>query len=92
MKKVLIEFFLLPVHVYRKLISPFIPPRCRYYPTCSTYALTSVRRFGPIKGGWLALRRIVRCNPWSAGGIDPVPESYAFFKGRKHPGKNEEIS
>ncbi|MDO5502101.1 MAG: membrane protein insertion efficiency factor YidD [Actinomycetia bacterium] len=60
--------------VYQRLISPLTPPTCRYYPTCSSYAVTALRRFGPLKGSWLALRRLGRCHPWAAGGVDYVPE------------------
>ena len=59
---------------YKRFVSPALPRSCRFYPTCSSYALTSVQRFGAIRGGWLAVRRIVRCNPWNPGGFDPVPE------------------
>lgn len=58
---------------YQLLISPLLPATCRYTPTCSSYALTAIERFGPWHGGWLAIKRIVRCNPWHAGGYDPVP-------------------
>ncbi|WP_422111002.1 membrane protein insertion efficiency factor YidD [Glaesserella parasuis] len=61
------------VHFYRYVISPLIGPRCRFYPTCSTYALEAVKIHGAIKGGWLALKRILRCNPLNEGGEDPVP-------------------
>ncbi|WP_341536227.1 membrane protein insertion efficiency factor YidD [Glaesserella parasuis] len=61
------------VHFYRYVISPLIGPRCRFYPTCSTYALKAIKIHGAIKGGWLALKRILRCNPLSEGGEDPVP-------------------
>ncbi len=80
MRDFFIEIFLLPLKFYRKFVSPLIGPRCKYYPTCSTYALTAVRRFGIVKGSWLALKRVVRCNPWSLGGIDPVPEKYSYFE------------
>ena len=58
---------------YQLLISPLLPATCRYAPTCSNYALVAVERFGPLRGGWMAIKRIVRCNPWHEGGYDPVP-------------------
>lgn len=63
----------LPIHAYRKLISPLLPPSCRFYPTCSEYALEAIDVHGPLRGGWLAVRRIARCHPFHPGGIDPVP-------------------
>ena len=60
---------------YQRFISPMRPPTCRYYPSCSAYALTSIRRFGPITGTWLAAKRLARCHPWAAGGVDHVPAS-----------------
>ncbi|MEG0614412.1 MAG: membrane protein insertion efficiency factor YidD [Oscillospiraceae bacterium] len=74
------EIFLLPIKFYRKFISPLHKPCCKYYPTCSTYALRSVEKFGIIKGGWLAIKRVFRCNPWSLGGIDHVPDEYHYFE------------
>lgn len=58
---------------YRNCISPFTPAACRYTPTCSQYALEAIRKYGPFKGGWLAFKRILRCNPWGGSGYDPVP-------------------
>lgn len=66
------------INFYRKIISPLFPAKCKYYPTCSAYALTAVKRFGFIRGTMLAVWRILRCNPWSMGGIDPVPEKFTF--------------
>ena len=62
---------------YQRVISPMRPPTCRYYPSCSQYALTAIRRFGPVKGTWLALRRLARCHPWTPGGVDHVPPATA---------------
>lgn len=58
---------------YQHLISPMLPPSCRFTPTCSHYAVTAIERYGLVRGGWLALRRIARCHPWNPGGFDPVP-------------------
>jgi putative membrane protein insertion efficiency factor len=60
---------------YRALISPLLPPSCRFTPTCSEYAITSIERFGVLRGGWLAAKRIGRCHPWNPGGRDPVPDA-----------------
>jgi putative membrane protein insertion efficiency factor len=62
------------VRVYQRVISPLRPPTCRFYPSCSAYAITALQRFGPIKGSWLAVRRLFRCHPWNPGGVDHVPE------------------
>jgi putative membrane protein insertion efficiency factor len=58
---------------YRRFVSPAFPPSCRFTPTCSAYALTSIERYGLIRGGWLAAKRLSRCHPWNPGGYDPVP-------------------
>ncbi|QFT64594.1 hypothetical protein SAMN05421853_10198 [Roseivivax halotolerans] len=63
----------LPVHGYRLFLSPWLGRSCRFDPTCSTYALEALETHGAVKGGWLALRRIVRCHPWGGSGIDNVP-------------------
>lgn len=61
------------VRFYRAAISPLRPPCCRFYPTCSQYALEALEKYGALKGGWLSVRRILRCNPFHKGGYDPVP-------------------
>jgi putative membrane protein insertion efficiency factor len=63
---------------YRVLISPLYGQVCRYHPSCSAYALDSVEAHGPMKGSWLAMRRIGRCHPWAAGGLDPVPARFTW--------------
>jgi putative membrane protein insertion efficiency factor len=61
------------VEFYRRFISPLKPATCRFYPTCSAYALEAIKKYGAVKGGWLALKRIGRCHPFNPGGYDPVP-------------------
>lgn len=69
MKRILLAL----VRFYRRAISPFRRPCCRFYPTCSQYALEAIEKYGALKGGHLAVRRILRCNPFHRGGYDPVP-------------------
>ena len=73
MMRILSLPLLLLLWLYRKLISPALPPACRYYPSCSQYAHEAVRVHGPVVGPWLALKRLIRCHPWAAGGPDFVP-------------------
>lgn len=61
------------IKLYKIFISPLLPPSCRYTPTCSEYGLQAIKKHGPFKGGWLALKRISRCHPWGGHGYDPVP-------------------
>lgn len=61
------------IRIYQGLISPFFPGACRYSPTCSEYVVEAVKVHGPLKGGWLGIRRISRCHPWGGEGYDPVP-------------------
>ncbi|WP_299819532.1 membrane protein insertion efficiency factor YidD [uncultured Pontibacter sp.] len=67
------KIMLLLIWVYQHLISPLKPATCRYTPTCSTYAVQAINKYGPFKGGWMALKRIGRCHPWGGSGYDPVP-------------------
>jgi putative membrane protein insertion efficiency factor len=63
--------------VYRTFVSPALPPACRYHPSCSQYAVEAVRVHGPLRGAWLAIRRLLRCHPFAPGGPDPVPPAAA---------------
>jgi putative membrane protein insertion efficiency factor len=69
---------LAPVRFYMRFVSPALPARCKYHPTCSAYAVQAVRELGPIKGTILAAWRLARCNPWSNGGYDPVSDRSLF--------------
>ncbi|WP_019215660.1 membrane protein insertion efficiency factor YidD [Legionella tunisiensis] len=62
----------LPIVVYQFLLRPIMKPCCRYYPSCSEYALVAIKHFGVLKGSWLTCRRLLRCHPWAVGGYDPV--------------------
>jgi hypothetical protein len=65
--------FIIPIRFYQLVISPWLPPSCRYTPTCSAYALEAFKKYGPIKGFWLSIKRILSCHPWGGHGHDPVP-------------------
>jgi len=69
MRRILILF----VRAYQTVLSPLLPPSCRYYPSCSVYAIEALEKHGAVRGSWLAMRRIARCNPFRTGGFDPVP-------------------
>lgn len=68
------RFLLIFIAFYRKAISPYTPPSCRFTPTCSAYADDAIRRYGAARGGWLALRRLLSCHPFGRSGFDPVPD------------------
>ena len=76
-----------PIRFYQRHISPGRPPTCRFTPTCSAYAVAAIRRFGAVRGGLMAVCRILRCNPWCRGGVDPVPRRFTLrpFAGREEP-------
>lgn len=67
------KLLVVPLLLYQRVLSPVLLHRCRFYPSCSEYAKEVILRHGPVKGGWLALRRLLRCGPWHPGGYDPVP-------------------
>jgi putative membrane protein insertion efficiency factor len=71
------------IKLYRYAISPYLAPSCRYTPTCSSYAIEAVQRFGVFRGSWMAVRRISRCHPWHEGGYDPVPDNTDLTLTRK---------
>ena len=70
------------IGLYRYLVSPILGPNCRYTPSCSEYSQEAVMRFGVFKGGWIAIKRIVRCHPWGKSGYDPVPEKESCDKNK----------
>ncbi|WML45735.1 membrane protein insertion efficiency factor YidD [Neobacillus sp. PS3-40] len=74
------KMFISLIRFYQIVISPLKPPTCRFYPTCSHYGLEAVQRYGAIKGGWLAIKRILKCHPFHPGGIDPVPDKWGKKK------------
>ena len=78
------RFLLLLLGLYKRVLSPLLGQRCRYYPSCSDYARIAVVRFGPMRGGALAFWRILRCQPLCAGGEDPVPTHFHFTCCRRH--------
>ena len=73
LRKLVIWLLLLPIYFYKTAISPLTPPSCRFSPSCSTYAIEAIRRHGPLRGLYLAIRLILRCHPWGGSGYDPVP-------------------
>lgn len=75
------------IAAYQRWLSPLLGARCRFLPTCSAYAREAIERFGLLRGGWLALRRILRCQPFCAGGHDPLPEQFRWWPGA---GRNQD--
>ena len=73
LRQLTVSLLILPIRMYQLFISPWLPPACRYVPTCSQYAIEALRKHGPFKGLWLAVKRILRCHPWGGSGYDPVP-------------------
>ena len=77
------EAALAPLHLYRSLISPLLPQRCKYYPSCSSYAVEAIRELGLFRGTVVAAWRLARCNPWSHGGVDELADR-SLFRSRSH--------
>lgn len=73
MKALLTKLLIGIIRFYQLAISPYLPPSCRYTPSCSVYGIEALKKYGPIKGGWLTIKRIASCNPWGGSGYDPVP-------------------
>lgn len=71
--RVLLFVLLMPIRLYRALLSPLMPPVCRFHPSCSRYAMEALQTHGPLRGSYLAARRLLRCHPFHPGGLDPVP-------------------
>jgi putative membrane protein insertion efficiency factor len=67
-----------PIRLYQQLLSPLLGPRCRFHPSCSEYAVTAILSHGPLRGLYLSVRRLLRCHPWNAGGVDHVPAKFAW--------------
>ena len=78
------ELFLVPLVLYRRLISPALPDRCKYYPSCSAYAVQAVRELGIVRGTIVAAWRLARCNPWSDGGVDELADRRLFAEHHRH--------
>ena len=78
MKQIATAVLLTPIRAYQRWISPAIAPRCRYYPTCSNYAVEAIRELGPVRGSILAAWRVLRCNPFSHGGVDELKDRRLF--------------
>ncbi len=81
------ELALAPVHLYRRLISPALPQRCKYYPSCSSYAVEAIRELGLVRGAIVAAWRLARCNPWSHGGVDELHDRSLFRDAGRPPGR-----
>ncbi|MCP0885950.1 membrane protein insertion efficiency factor YidD [Ligilactobacillus sp. WILCCON 0076] len=80
------SFLIWSIKIYQRFISPLFPPSCRFYPTCSNYALQAIKKHGAILGLLMGVSRILRCNPFVKGGIDYVPK---YFSLRRNPDKND---
>jgi putative membrane protein insertion efficiency factor len=91
-KRFLVALLVAPIRLYQRLISPAIGPRCRYYPTCSNYAIESIRELGPARGTIVAGWRVLRCNPFSKGGIDEVSDRNLFRHSHDHGSSGADLT
>jgi len=73
MRKLLGWIFIAVIKIYQYTLSPLLMPSCRYTPSCSVYGVEAIKKYGPVKGGWLTIKRLLSCNPWGGSGYDPVP-------------------
>jgi hypothetical protein len=74
--RIINSIFIFPVKIYQWIISPIFPASCRYTPTCSNYMIEAIKEWGPLKGGWMGIKRISSCHPWGGSGDDPVPKKH----------------
>lgn len=77
------ELLIKLIRLYQLVLSPWVGRECRFLPTCSQYSIEAIEQFGFIRGGWLMLARLIRCNPWGGHGYDPVPKEFSWFPWRK---------
>ncbi len=75
------------IRIYQVTLSPWLGRRCRHLPSCSAYALEAIERFGPLRGGWLGVKRLARCHPWGTSGYDPVPQESLDEESPRKPGR-----
>jgi len=78
----------LPIQFYRSVLSPLIAPRCRFYPSCSSYGQEAIEKHGLLRGAWITIKRILRCHPYGACGHDPVPDNVHIFSSLKFKKRN----
>ncbi|MGM0615216.1 MAG: membrane protein insertion efficiency factor YidD [Pseudomonadota bacterium] len=93
-KRALVGLLVGLIRLYQLVISPLLGPRCRFWPSCSSYTIEALQVHGPLKGGWMAIRRIIKCHPGNPGGMDPVPggRSEALCREDNCTNKSQETS
>ena len=73
-----------PIRLYQRVVSPLLGPRCRFHPSCSEYTAQSILRYGPFRGLYLGIRRLLRCHPWNPGGVDEIPDGFSWRRPHMH--------